>query len=326
MISNRVILRPALGQWSLGQQRQGRNLFWLGLGICLMVSTGCQSFHPFAQKTRESVRSASQWACGGMEAVQKGRLDQAKGFFSKAAQENPNDFRVRANLARTLHQSGETQLAIDQMQQAVELSRGDSKMQVELGEMYLDVGQWIPARQLAQVAIESNHRFAPAWALRGKTEKAKGNYDQALADFQKGLGYAPNTTAIQLQIVDTYQKMGQPMSALSAVEQILMKYSADQQPESAIIAKSVALMNMNQLSPAIDLLESASLREKASSEVFVRLSQAQLLAGQTSQARLTLNRGKQAFPDVDVFDNLVAQLQTPKQHVVSVDSLNVQRR
>jgi tetratricopeptide (TPR) repeat protein len=305
---------------------RGRTWLWLGIGICLINNSGCQSFHPFAQKTRDSIRSASQWACGGMEAVQKGRLDQAKGFFSKAAEENPNDFRVRANLARTLYQSGEKQQAIGHMQQAVELSRGDSRMQVELGEMYLDAGQWIPARRQAQVAIETNHRFAPAWALRGKTEKAKGNYDQALADFQKALGYAPDMTSVQMQIVDTYQKMGQPLLALSAVEQVLNSHSFDQQPEEAIVAKGVALINLDLLSPAIELLETASRRDKASSEVFVRLGQAQLLAGQTSQARLTLNRGKQAFPDLVVFDQLVEDLQSPKQHVVSVENAGLLRR
>ena len=300
--------------------------FWLGIMACLMTNTGCQSFHPFAQKTRDSIRSASQWACGGLEAVQKGKLDQAKGFFTKAAEENPNDFRVRANLARTLQQSGETQLAIRQMQHAVELSRGDSRMQVELGEMYLDAGQWLPARQQAQVAIEANHQYAPAWALRGKTEKAKGNYEQALADFQKALGYAPGTTAIQLQIVDTYQKMGQPLLALSAVEQVLNRLSVDQQPEEALIAKSVALMDLKQLRPAIDLLETASLREKASSEIFVRLSQAQLLAGQTSKARMTLGRGQEAFPNLTVFDELVTELQTAKQHVASLENMNSLQR
>lgn len=305
---------------------RGRSWLWLGVGICLLANSGCQSFHPFANKTRESIRSASHWACGGQEAVQKGRLDQAKGLFSKAAEENPNDFRVRAKLAQTLYQSGETQQAISQMQHAVELSRGDSRMQVELGEMYLNARQWIPARRQAQVVIESNHRFAPAWALRGKTEKAKGNYELALADFQKSLGYDPDSTAVQMQIIDTYQLMGQHMQVLSAVEHALKSHPADRQPEEAIVAKSIALINLDQLNPAIDLLETASRREKASSEIFVRLSQAQLLAGQASQARLTLYRGKQAFPDLVVFDELFAELQSEKQHVVALENGNLQRR
>ena len=119
----------------------------------------------------------------------------------------------------------------------------------------------LPARRQAQVAIEANHRYAPAWALRGKTEKAKGNYEAALADFQKALGYSPELTSVQLQIVDTYQKMGKPMRALSAVEQVLSRHSADQQPEQALVAKSIALINLEQLSPAIEVLEDEVLIE-----------------------------------------------------------------
>lgn len=299
---------------------------WLWVGLTIVsLNSGCQSFHPFCKKTKDSIRSASQWACGGLEAVHKGRLDQAKGLFSKAAKENPTDFRVRANLARTLHQSGDTHLAIQQMQQALDLSNGDLKMRVELGEMHLDAGQWLAARRHADLAIETNHRYAPAWALRGKTEKAKGNFEPALADFQKALGYEPELTSVQMEIVDTYQKMGQPLMALSAVEHVLSRHSTDQQPEDAIIAKGVALMNLNQFHPAIDLLESASQKEKATSEVFVRLGQAQLMAGQISQARLTLNRGKHAFPHLTVFDELVAELQSPNQRIVALENGTFQR-
>jgi tetratricopeptide (TPR) repeat protein len=261
-----------------------------------------------------------------MEAIQKGKLDQAKGFFSKAAQEDPKDFRVRANLARALHQAGDKQLAIREMQHAVELSRGDPRLQVQLGEMYLDAGRWLESRRLAQVAIETNHQYAPAWALRGETEKLKGNYAQALADFQKALGYAPDMTSIQLQIVDTYQMMGQPLRALSAVEQVLTKHSADEQPEEALIAKGVALMQLKHVTPAINLLAKASRREKASSEVFVRLSQAQLQAGQLSQARMSLSRGQEAYPNLVIFDELLSDLQSRKQRVASMENTNLQAR
>ncbi len=286
--------------------------------ICILVS-GCQTFHPFAEKTYGRLASARRWASGGLEAFHNGKLSNAKRLFSRAAEQDPNDFRVRANLARTIHQSGDRQEAILHMQQAVDLSNGDPKLQLELGEMYLEAGQWLPARRQVQLALESNNRFAPAWALSGKTEKAKGNYEQALADFQKALGYDPELEDVQMLIVDTYEKMGQPLRSLSAVEHVLSKYPVDNQPEQAVLAKSVALISLKQLGPAIDLLETASRKEQPSSEVFVRLGQAQLLAGQVSQARLTLNIGKQKYPHMLVFDQLANQLQSAKQDVAAVE-------
>jgi tetratricopeptide (TPR) repeat protein len=172
------------------------------------------------------------------------------------------------------------------------------------------------------LALESNHQFAPAWALSGKTAKAKGNYDQALADFQKALGYAPDMTDVQLEIVDTYQRMDKPLRALSAVEQLLSKHPNDEQPESAIIAKGIALIELNQVGPAVDLLQAASERENASSQVFVHLSQAELLAGNMSQARMALNRGKRNFPNLPLFDQLASELTSAEERMASLGRVN----
>lgn len=293
-------------------------LLLVAIGVCLSANLGCQTLHPFAQKTQQRIASARQWASGGIEAFQSGKLEQAKGFFSRAAEQDPTDDAVRANLARTLRRSGDTQQAIAEMQQAVNLSHRDPKMLVELGEMYLEAGQWIPARRQVELALQSNHRSAAAWVLSGKTHKAKGDYHKALADFQRALGFDSETPEVHLQIIDTYQKMGQPLRALSTAEQFLNKYPADDQPEPAVIAKSIALIELDQLTPAIEILQTASQNANASGEVFVRLGQAQLLAGQVSQARLTLNRGKQAFPDIALFDQLIGQLTSVEQRVASV--------
>ena len=313
-----------LSQSNQFQSRRGAcaTTFWaIGILLLVPICTGCQSFQPFAQKTHDGLVSARQWASGGAEAFHNGRLDQAKGLFSRAAQQNPNDASVRENLARTLHKSGDRQQAILQMQHAVDLSNGDPRLQIELGELYLEAGQWLPARRQLELALKQDHRYAPAWVLSGKTEKAKSNYEQALADFQRAMGFSPNLPDVEMQIVDTYQKMGQPLRALSAVEQILSKHPSDDQPEAAVLAKSVALMEMKQFKPAIDILQTASEKELASSSVFVRLGQAQLLDGQVSQARLTLNRGKQQFPNLVVFDDLGEDLQSVESRVASTSNL-----
>ena len=300
---------------------QSRTLLLIGLLAGLLSNAGCQSLHPFAQKTRNSLTAARQWASGGLDAFHKGRLEQAKGLLSRAVEHNPNDASARENLARTLQKSGETQQAIVQMQYAVELSNGDPRLLVELGEMYLSVGQLLHACEQAELALDADHRNAAAWALMGKTKKAKRQYPEALADFQHALGIAPDLPGVQMQIVDTYHKNGQPHRALSAVEQILIKYPADELPEQAVLAKSVALIDLDHLRPAIDLLQTASEKEHVSSEVFVRLGQAQLLANQPSDARATLIRGQQVFPNLVVFDQLVAELQSAEQRVASADSL-----
>lgn len=295
----------------------------VGLLLILLTSSGCQTFHPFAQKTRAKISSAREWANNGLEAFQTGRLNQAKRLFSKATQQDPNDFRSRANLARTLHQSGDRQLAIFEMQQAVEMSNGDPKMIIELGQMYLDAGQWIPARRQVELALDANHKSPEAWVLKGKTAKSKGDYPQALADFQRALGFAPDMTEVQLEIVDTYQRMGQPLRALSTVEQVLSRHPIGGQPEHAILAKSDALVALNQLSSAIALLQTTSERENASAAVFARLAQAQMMSGNMPQARLAIDRGKQSFPNQPIFDQLGTQIASQQQRIATLDKGNL---
>ena len=322
MRSKEAAVLPSLSNHPHCQSsRQAVSRIGVLLSFVLLTSIGCQTFQPFAQKTHQKLVSAKQWASGGIDAFQNGRIDQAKGLFSRAAQQNPNDASVRENLALTLHENGETQQAILQMQHAVDLSNNDPRMLVQLGELYLDAGQWIPARRQVELALERDHRYAPAWVLSGKTEKAKSNFEQALADFQRAIGLDSDLPQIEMQIVDTYQQMGQPHRALSAAEQILSKHASDDQPEAAVLAKSVALIALKQFNPAIDILQTASEKERASSDVFVRLGQAQLLAGQASQARLTLNRGKQVYPNLAVFDELVTDLQSAKSRVASTGLL-----
>lgn len=263
------------------------------------------------------ISSAKQWANRGLEAFQCGHVAKAKGMFSKATKENPNDFWMRANLARTLRQSGELPQAILEMRQAVEQSNGDPKLRVELGNMYLESGQWLPAKRQAELALQTNHAFAPAWFLNGKVSKAKGDYQSALAALQHAVGITSNQVDVEMEIVNTYQEMGQPLRALSAVEHLLSKHPAQAQPEPALIAKSVILLALEQVEPAVEILETASRYDNASSEVFVRLGQAHVMAGRHSQARMALNRGKQAYPDIPIFEDLIASLKTDNQRVAS---------
>ena len=285
--------------------------------LVLFSSVGCSSFQPF-QRAKQFSNASKQWTKGGIEALHQGRLSQAKSLFSRATIENPADQTAHINLARTLQRENDLQPAIKHLQQGLELSGNrDPKLMVELGELYLQAGQWLPAKRQAELVLELDPRFAPAWALQGRTNLAKGDLDLALADFQRAAGIDHNLPGIQLTIVQTYQRMNQPLRALSAVEQLLSQYPPDQQPESALVAKSMALMELKQVSPAIELLQAASEREDVSSEVYLRLSQAQLFAGQASQARLTLNRAKLAFPGQTQFDSLLADLHSDAEHVAS---------
>lgn len=295
---------------------------FFGILVLLSLCCGCQSINPFGHSVGSLEQAqAHQWTRGGLDALAKGRLDQAKRYFNRAQRSFPKDPEIEVNLARTLVRQGDLDGAVQGFERAIANSNdmvNNVVTHVELGEVYLAKGQWLHARRQADLALDQDRHYPEAWVLRGKTEYAKGNWPNALFDFQRALRYQPKMPDVQIQIAETYQKMGQPIRALSTAEQILSQYPLDRQPERAKLAKAVSLITMQHYDSAIDVLQVASLDEDASSEVYVRLGQAQLLAGQTSQARMTLNRAMQIFPDQQVLSELVSDLRTASQDVASV--------
>ena len=288
----------------------------VGYGAILLavtLSSGC-SLSPWRTSSLNS-QQAQHWTHGGLEAIKKGRLNLAQSCFSKAMDHRPGDTRIQSHLAETFIQKGDFGSAIAQLEQATQSHDCEAVTHVRLGELYLENGQWIPAVRQAELALSKDRQLASAWVLKGRTEYSKGAWGNALANFQRALGYQPKNEQVQLLVADTYQKLDQPMRALATVEDLMSHYPANAQPEAAVIAKSSALMDLRHYQSAIDVLRQASEKDSATSEIFVRLGKAQLLAGQVSRARMTLNRGKQRFPDETELEVLVADLQSNNQDV-----------
>ena len=268
---------------------------------------GCQTMQTFKDASKTKVISARNWAHSGFEAMHEGRFKQAKTFFSKAAKDMPSDHRILANLARSELQQGDVDRAISIFEQAIQKS-DDPSLRCELGELYLKSGRWIAANQHAEKALEKDRHLSAAWSLKGKLAASKGEQQRALQLYQRALAYETESDEIEMLIAQTYMQLDEPMRALSATETLLNRHPADRQPDTAIIAKSEALLAMHQQPAAIDILQTASNRPDCSREVYFQLGKAQLQAGRRSQARLTLAKGQQRFPDEELFTQLASTL------------------
>lgn len=246
---------------------------------------------------RARVAAAREWSGNGVKAIRRGAVRDARECFTKASSQLPHDHEIVANVARTHFQEGEVQQAIKVMRQAVGIKRDNPELMVELGEYCLAAGQHDEAQHAVVKSLEQNHRLASAWLLKGKVHAAKGEHQAALSDFQKSLGIDGSCQDARLQIVQTYRTIGDPLRALSAVEQLLEKFPVDHQPEAAIIEKSAALVQLNQHDSAIEVLSQAVGRSDVSSDVFTALAQIQVLAGNKSKARQTLLLAQERFPN-----------------------------
>jgi Tfp pilus assembly protein PilF len=277
--------------------------------LCIMACAGCQALHPFTAHTKAKLASARSWANGGLEALQAGHLQQAQGFFQRATEQRPNDFRSRANLARAHFQAGEFDSAAKEMRLAVLLSDNDPFMVVELGQMQLAAGDPVSARQQAEKVLKNDRQFVPAWILQGKISRHEGDFKVAMVYLHKAAGLAPENLDIQMELAKTYQINNEPLKALAAIDHLLSRHPIDAQPEQAILTKANLLVAMNQNSTAIATLRRAMTERSTSPAISTRLVQLQLDAGQTQQANQTLDAVRQEFPESEELKMMAQQIE-----------------
>lgn len=281
----------------------------MATSICVAaMASGCQTMKSFQSTSIKKVASARTWAKDGFDALRDGQLSRATASFSNAARDLPDDPRLRANLAQAHFNDGNLLAAIATMERAVESSE-DPTLRVRLGEMYLADGQWLSANRHADLAIKQNHQLARAWALKGKLAAAKGDRQTALRMLQKSLSLDGRSKKVQMLISQLYLEMNEPMKSLSATETLLSQYAPDQQPETAIIARSQALTAMGQESRAIETLQIAARKPGCGKEIYFQLGKSLLASNNRLAAIDALNRGQTSWPDEPVFAELIASME-----------------
>ncbi len=167
---------------------------------------------------------------------------------------------------------------------------------VELGQMYLALGQLAPASRQASKVISQDARFAPAWHLQGQIHAARGDYGPALVSFHRAAGCDDDLPGLHLDIAKAYRARQQPRKALATIEHYLARHPVERHPEEAVLVKSDLLLELDQHTSALAMLESAADQRSVTPAILAQLAKAQLLSGRLTQARLTIDRGRQSFP------------------------------
>lgn len=289
--------------------------------VLLVIATGCQTLHPFRNSVQQKASVLRQWTHSGVEAMQNGKLSQARAFFKRAASQSPQDVIARVNLARADARLGNLLEATEHMRSAIKLNPDEADLHVELGDLYFQASQRPEAAASVSRALELSPRSATAWAVKGKLSHAAGNLQQALSEYQRSLSYSSTHGTIddetQMMMAQVYQQLGKPTRALSTVEQLLSRYPRDRQPEAALLAKGKTLMQLDQPGPAVDVLAIAAARPDATLESHLRLGEAQLLNGQRALAQQTIEYARTQHPNEPVLIALQEQLGTRDRTVIA---------
>jgi tetratricopeptide (TPR) repeat protein len=196
------------------------------------------------------------------------------------------------------------------MEQAVRLSGGNAELQVRLGDMYLARGDLAGAGRQAERAIERTRQLASAWALRGDVLRRQGNVEEALANYHRALSYQKCFPRVQLAIAEIYRDRRRPMRALATLRSLVDGYAVGERPQRVLFLEGLVLKDLGRYDEAVQSLGAATKRGEPTRELLYHFAEAQLLAGDPTNAQLTAERAMARASEQTSGDALQAQFQS----------------
>ena len=236
----------------------------------------------------ENVISAREQTLSGLDAMQRGKWEKAENHFGRAIKACPTDERTHHHYAEALWQRGAIQPALEHMEEAVKLSAGDAMLLVKLGEMYLNVGELNRAYDAAERALQEDHQLASAWALRGDVLFEQQQLSQALASYHRALTYRKEYPQVQLAAARIYHQLDRPRRTLTTLEALQNQYRLGTEPSELMVLHGLALKKLGQYNEAVNSLVAAAKQGQPTAEILYYLADAQMLAGDPANARLTI--------------------------------------
>ncbi len=210
----------------------------------------------------KSLATCRQLSQQGIAAAERGQQKQAESLLKQAVEVCPVDPEARRHYAEALWRRGARREAIAQLEEAGRLAGQDVTLLVRLAEMHLALGQRQLARQTAEQAIDLDPELSSAWAIRGRVTHAEGQARQALADFHRALGYAPDNRQVLLEIAELYRELNQPQRALATLHSLADTYSPGEEPQEVLHLMGLAYAALGRHEDAVATRVAAGLARR----------------------------------------------------------------
>lgn len=256
---------------------------------CVLAGGGCATLGARGP-VPESVASCRQLSQQGVAAMEHGRWDEAQQLLARAVETCPNNVEARRNYAEALWQRGAQREAIAQLEAAMQTSQDDATMIARAGEMHRTTRNLEAASRLAERALRANPRLADAWALRGRVMHDYGQAQQALADLQRALSFAPDDRQLLLEVAELYRQRNQPQRALSTLQHLADCYPPGEEPQRVLYLSGLAYSALGRYDDAVESLYAASVRSDPTAPILCSLAEAEYRAGRTDAAAANLRQ------------------------------------
>jgi tetratricopeptide (TPR) repeat protein len=248
----------------------------------LPLWTGCRlpgREGPVPQSLSDCRRLSQQ----GMAALDRGEQPKAEVLLAKAVAACPIDAEARRYYAESLWRRDARADALAQLQAAGQLAPDDASLWARLAEMHLACGQTELALQTAEHALQLDSKSSVAWAVRGGAARAAGQPRVALNAYLRALSYTPNDRVILLEIAESHRELNQPEHAIQALQTLADTYSPGEEPGHIDYRMGLAYMALGRYADGAERFSTAG-RDKPSAETYYHLGEAELLAGHPAAA------------------------------------------
>jgi tetratricopeptide (TPR) repeat protein len=232
-----------------------------------------------------------------MSAAERADWKRGESLLARAVAACPVDADARRQYGETLWHRGKTADALSQFEEARRLSGEDVALAVRTGELYLALGRGEDAGRMADESLRLDPKFAPAWALRGRGAAAVGQTRQALADYQRSLGYAPESEDVAVLVAETYRQLNEPDRALLTLQSVADNHSAGEEPQQVMYLQGLALAALNRHNDAAGKFAQAARRDRPTAEILCRLAEAELHCGRVGNAQTSLQEALALDPN-----------------------------
>lgn len=256
----------------------------IALIALLAFSPGCR-IPQFMDPAPKSLVESRQLAQRGMNAIEKNDLVAAEKLLVEAVDRCPICPDARRAYARTLWQQGRAEDALAQMDEALALSTDDPTLLNEAAGMRYTLGDLDRAMQHIQLALELDHHYSDAWRLRGRILQQQGLLNEALADYQRALQYAPNDQETLILVARLYSDMGRPHRALANLRHLQDQYDSGTEPQHLLYLLAANYSTTGRYSDAAVCLRQATRHGEATPEMYYRLAQVELASGNAIEAQ-----------------------------------------
>lgn len=250
----------------------------LGLVAATLIGVwGCRMVGADGPVPR-ALATSRQLSLQGVAAMEREDWPEAERILAQAIRACPADVDARRYYAQVLWQRGLREKAVIQVEEANRLGKEDPALYVLVAQMRLAMGQEQLARQSADRAIDLDPNLAEAWKVRAKIAQQKGQCEQALADYHRALGLAPEDREVKLAIAELYRRLNQPRRALAVLHSLTDSYSPGEEPAQVFRLEGMAYMALGRYEEAADSF-SAAARAGGTAEDWYCLAEAQWRAG-----------------------------------------------